>query len=169
MRINFRYKNLWGEEKRREMDIIFQDNTMMIARYTIENAQQPLIIDDEHVLENGFTSVSFIEFGKWYIIDKVFNVEEKSTGFLAKLATPVEENMTFISTMDLFVKFWITPQNTYQLFGSNVFKEVSENGLMEETVKENTQKTIEELSNQIEKKKLPTQFMKEFTINHYTT
>jgi predicted RNA-binding protein associated with RNAse of E/G family len=164
MRINFRYKNLWGEEKRREMDIIFQDNTMMIAQYTIENTQQPLIMNDEHVLENGFTAVSFIEFGKWYIIDKIFNLEATPTGYLAKLATPVEENMTFISTMDLFIKFWITPQNEYQLYGNKVFKEVTANGLMDQTVKTHAQEAMKDLLSRIEQQKVPTHFMKEFTV-----
>lgn len=169
MRISLRYKNLWGEENRRDMDIIFQDNTMMITRYIIENAQQPVIIDNETVLENGFTAVSFIEYGKWYITDKIFNLEAEPTGFLVKVATPVEENMTFVSTMDLFVKFWITPQNEYHLYGVKVFKEVSENGLMDHTVKTNAQQAMDELVVYIEQNKLPTQFMKDFTINSYGT
>lgn len=169
MRICLRYKNVWGEENRRDMDIIFQDNAMMIARYIIENAQQPVIIDNETVLENGFTAVSFIEYGKWYIIDKIFNLEAEPTGFLVKVATPVEENMTFVSTIDLFVKFWITPQNQYHLYGVKVFKEVSENGLMDQTVKINAQQTMDELVHNIEQRKLPTKFMKEFTITSYNT
>ncbi len=164
MRINLRHRDLWGELHKREMEILFQSDTMMVCMYTVENAPKPLFVDEMRVLENGFTAVSFIEYGKWYITDKVFDCEAVPTGFLVKLVTPVEENLTFLTTMDLFLRIWITPQNQFRLFGTRMFQKVSREGLLSETVEKNARKTMDDLISRIRQGQFPPELIRTFRI-----
>jgi predicted RNA-binding protein associated with RNAse of E/G family len=115
-------------------------------------------------LENGYTAVSFIEYGKWYITEKIFDFDAVSTGFLVRLVTPVEENLTHLSTMDLFVKFWIGMENEYRPFGTKMFRKISEEGLFTETVEKEALKTADELVSRIKDGTFPPDFVKEFKI-----
>ncbi len=164
MWINIGYRDLWGNIKKREMRIICQSNEMTIARYTIQNAQKPLIIDGTHVLENGYTAVSFIEYGKWYITEKIFDFDTIPTGFLVRLVTPVEENLTYLSTLDLFVKFWVSLQNNYKPFGTKMFRKISEDGLFTEIVERKARETADELVSSIKEGTFPPDFVKDFKI-----
>ncbi len=164
MRIHLRYRNLWGELQKREMEILFQSNEKMICKYIIEKLPKPLFVNEVRVLENGYTAVSFIEYGKWYITDKIFDYQAVSTGFLVKLATPVEENLTFLTTMDLFVRFWVTPQNKFRTFGTKMFRRVSEEGLLSETVEKNARKTMDDLVFNIRNGQFPPEWMRDFKI-----
>jgi predicted RNA-binding protein associated with RNAse of E/G family len=172
MNIHFTRTNIWGDSQRSEIEVIFQSDKMVIGRAPIENAQKPLYMDDVCVLENRYTAVSFIEYGKWYITDKIFDFDTCPTGFLVKLVTPVIENLRFLSTMDLFVKIWITPDNEHRIFGAKMFKKVSEDGLLTENVEKKARETINELISGIQQGKIPPQFVREFTIeknhNHMT-
>lgn len=164
MQIHFRHRNLWGELQEREMEIIYQSDTMMITRYTIDSAPEPLMVNSEPVLEDGYTAVSFIEYGKWYIIDKIFNLQGAPTGFLTKLVTPVEENLTALTTMDLFVKIWITLQNDYQIFNTKMFKKVAADGLLSETVEKKSLETMDYLISVVKERKFPPDMVKDFRI-----
>jgi predicted RNA-binding protein associated with RNAse of E/G family len=146
------------------MEIIYQCNDMMITQYTVENAQQPLFMDGACVLENGYTVVSFIEYGKWYITDKIFNFQADHTGFLTKLVTPVEENLTFLTTQDLFVRFWITPEKEFRIFGTKMFKRVSEEGLLSDTVEKEAKNTVEGLITRIKEGSFPPVEIEEFKV-----
>jgi predicted RNA-binding protein associated with RNAse of E/G family len=164
MRIHLRHSNLWGEQQQREMDILYQSNKMMITQYTIDNAQQPLYMEGACVLENGYTVVSFIEYGKWYITDKIFDFQTSPTGYLTKLVTPVEENMTFLATMDLFVRLWITRDNQFRLFGTKMFRKVSEEGLLLDSIGKRARKTIDDLVSKIQEGMFPPDMIRRFTI-----
>jgi predicted RNA-binding protein associated with RNAse of E/G family len=164
MRIHLRHRNLWGEELQREMEIIYQSNKLIITYYQVENAQQPLYINDMCVLENGFTVISFIEYGKWYIVDKIFNFQANTTGFLAKVVTPIEENLTFLTTMDLYVRFWITLQGEFHTFGTKMFKKVSEEGLLTETVEKGAREAIDDLIFRIQGREFPSQYVRDFIL-----
>ena len=164
MRILFRHRNLWGELQQREMDIVYQSEKGMITHSVVENARQPLYIDGACVLENGYTVVSFIEYGRWYITDKVFDFQASPTGFLAKVVTPVEENLTFLTTMDLFVRFWITPHGEFHTFGTKMFRKVSEEGLLSETVEKNAKEVIDDLIFRIQGKEFPPDHVRTFMI-----
>lgn len=164
MRINIDYRDLWGNIKKREMRIIYQSSKMTIARYTIQNAQKPLVVDETRVLENGYTAVSFIEYGKWYIIEKIFDFDAVPTGFLVRLVTPVEENLMHLSTLDLFIKFWVSLQNEYRSFGTKMFRKISEDGLFTETVERTARETADELILRIEDGTFPPDFVKDFKI-----
>lgn len=165
MRIHLRYRNLWGELQKREMEILFQSDKRMICKYVIEKLSRPLFVNEVCVLENGYTAVSFIEYGTWYIMDKIFDHHAVSTGFLVKLATPVEENLTFLTTMDLFVRFWITPQNEFRTFGTKMFRKVSEDGLLSETVEKNARKTMNDLVFKIQNGQFPPEWVRDFNID----
>ena len=164
MWITIGYRDLWGNVKKREMRIIFQSNKMTIARYSIQNAQKPLIIDNQRVLENGYTAVSFIEYGKWYITEKIFDFDTVSTGFLVRLVTPVEENLTHLLTLDLFIKFWVGLQNEYRPFGTKMFRKISDEGLFAKTVEKKALETADELVSLIGKGMFPPDFVKDFKI-----
>jgi predicted RNA-binding protein associated with RNAse of E/G family len=164
MHIQVRHTNLWGGSYRREMEAIYQSNKMVIARYIVENAQKPLYIDGSCVLENGYTAVSFIEYGNWYITEKIFNFQAFPTGFLARVVTPVEENLTFLATMDLFFKVWITPQSEFRVFGTKMFRKVAENGLLSKTVQEKTRETMDYLLSRIEEGTFPSEFLRDFRV-----
>lgn len=164
MRIHLRHRNLWGEQNQREMEIIYQSNKMMITQCTIENAQQPLYMDGVYVLENGYTAISFIEYGKWYITDKIFDFQADHTGFLTKIVTPVEENIAFLTTMDLFVRFWITPEKEFRLFGTKMFKKVSEEGLLSDTVEKKAKETINDLISRIQEGAFPPELVRNFSM-----
>lgn len=164
MRITMQQKNIWGNSHGREMEVVYQSNAMVITQYIIENAKTPLYVDDLCVLENGYTAVSFIEYGKWYIVDKVFNFEEALTGFLIKLVTPVEENFTFLATTDLFMKIWVSPDSTFRVFGSKMFKRVAEDGLLSESVEKSVKETIDTLILDIREGRFPSEFMRDFKV-----
>jgi predicted RNA-binding protein associated with RNAse of E/G family len=164
MNINFTRRDLWGNRQKREMELIFQSNKMVIARYVIEHAQKPLIIDDTYVLENRYTAVSFIEFGKWYILNKIFNFDAHPTGYLIDVTTPIEENLTYLATTDLFVKIWVTLSNEYRFFGTSAFKDIAENGLITNTVKTHAKETLNDLVSQIRQKTIPQPIARQFTL-----
>ncbi|MGD2249626.1 MAG: hypothetical protein PVF58_14560 [Candidatus Methanofastidiosia archaeon] len=164
MNIHFTRRDLWGNKQKREMELIFQSNKMVIARYVIEHAQKPLIIDGTYVLENRYTAVSFIEFGKWYVLNKIFNFDARPTGYLIDVTTPIEENLTYLATTDLFVKIWVTPSNEYKFFGTSAFKDIAENGLITNTVKINAKKTLNDLVSQIKQKTIPQSIARQFTL-----
>lgn len=164
MRIHLRHSDVWGALRKREMEIIYHSNEGVIARYTIDNAQEPLFVEDVCVLENGYTAVCFIEYGKWYIVDKIFDFQAVPTGFFTKVVTPVEENLTFLSTMDLFVRIWITPQSKYRLFGTKMLAKVSEDGLLFETIEKKAKETVDDLISRIKEGTFPPELVRDFRI-----
>ncbi len=164
MRITMQQKNIWGNSHGREMEVIYQSNTMVIAQYVIENAHTPLYVDDLCVLENGYTAVSFIEYGKWYIVDKIFNFKETPTGFLTKLVTPVEENFTFLATTDLFMRIWISTDNKIRFFGTKMFRKITEDGLLSESVEQSVKNTMNALVLDIREGRFPSEFMRDFKV-----
>jgi predicted RNA-binding protein associated with RNAse of E/G family len=166
MRIQFTQMNLWGNLSRKEMEIIYQSNKMVIARYPVGNLQSPLVIDGSYVLENGYTAVAFIEYGNWYITEKIFDFQARPTGFLINVVTPVEENLTFLNTMDLFVKVWISPGNQCKVFGTNILRKIAEDGFLTETVEKSALETVNTLVSNIKKGVFPPQFVKDFCIEN---
>lgn len=164
MNVHLTRRDLWGNKQKREMELIFQSNKKVIARYVIKHAQKPLIIDNSYVLENRYTAVSFIEYGKWYILNKIFDFDGQPTGYLIDITTPVEENLTYLATTDLFVKIWVTLSNEFKFFGTSIFKDIAENGLLTSTVKKNVKKTLNELISQIKQEKIPQPPIKEFSL-----
>ncbi|MBU6998158.1 MAG: hypothetical protein HXS41_02940 [Theionarchaea archaeon] len=166
MRIHITQKNLWGNLSEREMEIIYQSNKMVIARYPVSNLQSPLIIDESYVLENGFTAVAFIEYGNWYITEKIFDFQARPTGFLINLVTPVEENLTFLNTMDLFIKVWVSPSDQCRVFGTNIFRNIAKDGLLTETVEKIALETVDTLVSGVQKGAFPPRFVKDFCIEN---
>ncbi|MBU7022908.1 MAG: hypothetical protein HXS40_01980 [Theionarchaea archaeon] len=166
MRIQFTQMNLWGNLSRKEMEIIYQSNKMVIARSPVSNLQSPLVIDGSYVLENGYTAVSFIEYGNWYITEKIFDFQARPTGFLINVVTPVEENLTFLNTMDLFIKVWISLGDQCRVFGTNIFRKIADDGLLTERVEKSALETVDNLVSSIKKGVFPPQFVKDFCIEN---
>ncbi len=164
MHINLCNRNVWGELQKREMELLHRSNVMVMAQYTVENAQTPLLINNMCVLENGYTAVCFIEYGKWYITDKIFDFQANPTGFMVKLVTPVTENLTFLTAMDLFVRVWITPENEFHISGTKMLKKVLEEGFLSETVEQGVISTMDELIPSIQAGTFPPPFVKDFRI-----
>jgi predicted RNA-binding protein associated with RNAse of E/G family len=166
MRIQFTQMNLWGNLSRKEMEIIYQSNKMVIARYPVSNLQSPLVIDGSYVLENGYTAVAFIEYGNWYITEKIFDFQARPTGFLINVVTPVEENLTFLNTMDLFIKVWISLGDQCRVFGTNIFRKIADDGLLTKTVEKRALETVDTLISSIKKGVFPPQVVKDFCIEN---
>ncbi|MBU7013904.1 MAG: hypothetical protein HXS52_08330 [Theionarchaea archaeon] len=166
MRIQITQTNLWGNLSRREMEIIYQSNKMVIARYPVSNLQNPLVVDGVHVLENGYTAVAFIEYGNWYITEKIFDFQARPTGFLINVVTPVEENLTFLNTMDLFIKVWISPVDQCKVFGTSIFRNIAKDGLLTETVEKKALETVDTLVLEVQNGGFPPQFVKDFYIEN---
>lgn len=98
-----------------ETDLLYKDDEVIVTSHILEGASEPLIIDGETVIANGYRAV-FAEYRKlWHDVAKIFapaGSEQGFTGYYADINTPSELRPDGYWTKDLFLDLWMPPDRS---------------------------------------------------------
>ena len=120
------YKRLPNRVNHFQQELLYEDASLIVTSQKIKPSN-PIAIDGETVLDNGFTAVWFVFANLWHDIGKIYNLENVFTGYYCDIITPMHRAESHFEITDLFLDLWVTPDGGYQIQDNDEFEEAIAN------------------------------------------
>ena len=115
------YKRLPNRVNHFQQELLYEDASVIVTTQQIKPSN-PIAIDGETVLDNGFTAVWFVFANLWHDVGKIYNLQNMFTGYYCDIIMPMHRAENHFEITDLFLDLWVTPDSAYQIQDNDEFE-----------------------------------------------
>ena len=131
--VTLTYKRPPDRVNRFQQELLYLDDDVIVTSQRVKPSS-PIVQNGETVLGDNFAVVWFVFTGLWYDVGKVYNLDNKWTGYYCDIMKPVKRRVDVAGKLacfeitDLFLDLWINPDGTYEVQDEDEFEEAVQNG-----------------------------------------
>ena len=119
-----------------QQELLYLDEEVIVTSQRVKPSS-PIVQNGETVLGDNFAAVWFVFTGLWYDVGKVYNLNNKWTGYYCDVLKPVKRSVDVNGKLnrfeitDLFLDLWINPDGTYEIQDEDEFEDAIQNGAID--------------------------------------
>lgn len=119
-----------------QQQLLYMDAEVIVTSQRVKPSS-PIVQNGKTVLADNFAVVWFVFTGLWYDVGKVYNLNNKWTGYYCDIMKPVKRSVDATGKLncfeitDLFLDLWINPDGTYQIQDEDEFEEAVQGGAVD--------------------------------------
>lgn len=160
--IKLTYKRLPDRVNYFQQQLLYADKHVIVTSQQIKPSS-PIVLNGEKVLDDNYTAIWFVFTGLWYDIGKIYNLNNKWTGYYCDIMMPVKRNSDQFEIVDLFLDLWVSPDGSYEIQDEDEFEDALDEGVISTELAEKARNALNDLIDDVESGKFPPSFVKEFT------
>ena len=143
------YKRLPDRVNHFQQELLYEDASVIVTTQKLKPSN-PIAIDGETVLDNGFTAVWFVFPNLWHDVGKIYDLENMFTGYYCDIITPMHRAENHFEITDLFLDLWVTPDGSYQIQDNDEFEEAIANAWIQPDLADKARKALQNLIAEVE-------------------
>ena len=159
--ITLTYKRLPDRVNYFQQELLYEDSEVIVTSQRIKPSS-PIVLNGETVLGDNFTAVWFVFTGLWYDIGKIYNLDNKWTGYYCDIMMPVKRSSDQFEIVDLFLDLWVSPDGSYEIQDEDEFETALEKGSIGTELAEKAQNALNDLIDEVTSGRFPPEFVQNF-------
>ena len=165
--VRITYKRLPDRVNHFQQQLLYVDDDVIVTSQRVKPST-PIVQNGETVLADNFAVVWFVFTGLWYDVGKVYNLNNKWTGYYCDIMKPVNRSIDTAGKLDsfeitdLFLDLWINPDGTYEIQDEDEFEDAIQNGAIDARLESKARDTLSALIVEVETGKFPPQIVREY-------
>lgn len=138
-----------------QQELLYLDDEVIVTSQRVKPSS-PIVQNGETVLADNFAAVWFVFTGLWYDVGKVYNLDNKWTGYYCDVMKPVRRSVDVNGKLnrfeitDLFLDLWINPDGTYEIQDEDEFEVAVQNGAIDTEVERKALEVLTSLIAEVE-------------------
>ena len=138
-----------------QQELLYLDEEVIVTSQRVKPSS-PIVQNGQMVLGDNFAAVWFVFIGLWYDVGKVYNLENKWTGYYCDVLKPVKRSVDVNGKLnrfeitDLFLDLWINPDGTYEIQDEDEFEEAVQNGAIDAALERKALEVLKTLIAEVE-------------------
>ena len=161
------YRRIPNEVIERDDALIEDLGDIVIAKTVFRGMKEPLVIEGEEVIKNGYTMLYFAFIGKNYDILKIYDGQDFKGIYVDVLKYTRRYGKT-IEMLDLFLDIFISPSGKWYLLDEDELKKALDERLIDLDTYNFAYREAKEIIENIEFGRFPPEIvMREFEISGY--
>ena len=138
-----------------QQELLYLDDNVIVTSQRVKPSS-PIVQNGETVLGDNFAAVWFVFTGLWYDVGKVYNLDNKWTGYYCDVMKPVRRSMDINGKLnrfeitDLFLDLWVNPDGTYEIQDEDEFEEAVQNGAIDTELERKAREVLDTLITKVE-------------------
>lgn len=144
------YKWLPDRVHRSQQHLLYADEDVIVTTQRVKPSS-PIIQNDKTVLGNNFPVIWFVFTNLWYSVAKVYNLENKWTGYYCDILKPVKRGMDANGKLnrfeitDLFLDLWVNPAGDYEVQDEDEFEAAVQEGVINTDLEKKVREALKAL------------------------
>ncbi len=159
------YRRLPDRVSHFQQDLLHEDKDLIVTLQQV-NPSKPIVIDGVTVLGNDFTAIWFVFANRWYDIGKIYDLDNKLTGYYCDIIMPMNRTKTHFEITDLFLDLWVSPDGRYQLHDEDEFENAILHNWIRGDVAEKARNMLQNLISEIESCVFPPEIVLQWGLPH---
>ena len=148
------YKRLPDRVNYFQQELLHEDESVIVTTQQLKPSN-PITINGNSVLGDGFTAVWFVFADLWYDVGKIYNLENLFTGYYCDIIMPMRRAENHFEITDLFLDLWVSPDGSYQIEDEDEFEEAIANNWIEANLADEARKALHNLISEVESGAFP--------------
>ena len=148
------YKRLPDRVNHFQQELLHEDKSVIVTTQRLKPSN-PITIDGNRVLGDGFTVVWFVFADLWYDVGKIYNLENAFTGYYCDIIMPMRRAENHFEITDLFLDLWVSPDGSHQIQDEDEFDEAIANNWIELDLADEARKALQNLISEVESGAFP--------------
>ena len=138
-----------------QQKLLYLDDDVIVTSQRV-TPSSPIVQNGETVLADNFAAIWFVFTGLWYDVGKVYNLDNRWTGYYCDIMKPVKRRVDRTGKLDcfeitdLFLDLWINPDGTYQIQDEDEFAEAVQNGAIDTELERKAREVLTALIAEVE-------------------
>ena len=134
-------------------DLITAGEDLIALEMTLDRGE-PLILQDEEVIGDGYRSIWFLVQGAGWDIAAVYRPDGHFTGYYVDVLDPVSwqdaDPATLLPVVDLFLDVWIWPDGRYQVLDEDEFAVAIDKGWLTDRQRDHALRVLTDIRERID-------------------
>jgi predicted RNA-binding protein associated with RNAse of E/G family len=135
-------------------ELVYKSDKVIVGKAEV-SSENSVVFDGETVLAPSFKIVYFDIFGKWFAMDKVWNLQGKHTGYYCDIVIPPRLKGDWLELTDLFLDLWISPDLRYKILDEDELEDALRKGWIEKEIYNKAREELQKLIGLVENKRFP--------------
>ena len=160
--VTLTYKRLPDRVNHFEQQLLYLDDDVIVTSQRVKPSS-PIVQNGKTVLADNFAAIWFVFTGLWYDVGKVYNLNNKWTGYYCDIMKPVKRSMNTTGELDcfeitdLFLDLWVNPDGSYEIQDEDEFEEAIQSGAINTTLEKTARDVLNTLIVEVESGRLERQ------------
>ena len=137
-----------------QQNLLYEDDNVIVTTQRI-TPSSPIVIDGVTVLGDNYRAVWFVFANRWYDIGKIYNLEDRFTGYYCDIILPMKRTDTHFEITDLFLDLWVSPDGSYQIEDEDEFESAIARNWIRTDLADQAWKALQDLIAEIESGAFP--------------
>jgi predicted RNA-binding protein associated with RNAse of E/G family len=142
-------------------ELLHQDESVIISKFRFSGLKRPSEIKGRVVVDNEYMGICYEFVDKGYEIIKVFDLDERLTGYYCNINTRPRLFEGGYEVVDLFLDVWVFPDLEYSVMDEDEFECALEKGLIGEKERAFAQTVLRGIIGDLEEGKFPPRIVDE--------
>ncbi len=147
-------------------DLLAAGERMIVMELTLDRGE-PLVLEGEEVIGDGYRAVWFLAKGEGWDIAAVYRPGAGLTGHYVDVLDPVSwseaDPGTLLPIVDLFLDIWIWPDGRYTVLDEDEFTEAVDRGWITDQQRDHARRVLAGLEAEVRAGAFPPAEVREFT------
>ena len=135
-------------------NLLYEDDDVIVTTQRIKPSS-PIIIDGVTVLGDNYRAVWFVFANRWYDIGKIYNLEDRFTGYYCDIILPMKRLETHFEITDLFLDLWVSLDGSYQVEDEDEFESAVAQNWIQIDLADQARKALRDLIVEVESGAFP--------------
>ena len=138
-----------------QQELLYLNDDVIVTSQRVKPSS-PIVQKGETVLADDFAAIWFVFTGLWYDVGKVYNLENRWTGYYCDIMKPVKRSIDVNGKLarfeitDLFLDLWINPDGTYQIQDEDEFADAVQQGAIDAELERRSLEVLKTLIAEVE-------------------
>jgi predicted RNA-binding protein associated with RNAse of E/G family len=142
-------------------ELLHQDEDVIISKFRFSGLTKPSEIMGKIVVDNEYTGICYEFVDNGYEIIKVFDLDDKLTGYYCNINTRPKPFEGGYEVVDLFLDVWVFPNLEYSVLDEDEFECAFERGLIKEEQKDFALTVLKRILGDLEERNFPPRIVDE--------
>jgi predicted RNA-binding protein associated with RNAse of E/G family len=157
--LKLRYIRLPDRTMELNDELVFRSGKVIVGRSQV-SSENSVAFDGQTVLAPSFRIVYFELLGKWFTVDKVWNLQGKHTGYYCDIVMPPRLKGDWLELTDLFLDLWVSPDLRYKVLDEDELEEALKNGWIRKELHDKAKYELQKLIRAVENRRFPPRMVK---------
>ncbi len=113
-------------------ELLHRDGDVIISKFRFSKMKGPAEIEGSVVADNDYTGICYEFVDRGYEIIKIFDLEDRFTGYYCNINTRPEPFEGGYEVKDLFLDVWVFPDKKFSVLDEDEFEDAFRKGLISE-------------------------------------
>jgi predicted RNA-binding protein associated with RNAse of E/G family len=135
-------------------ELVYRSDKVIVGKAEV-SSENSVVFDGETVLAPDFKIVYFDIFGRWFAVDKVWNLQGEHTGYYCDIVMPPRLKGDWLELTDLFLDLWVSPDLRYRILDEDELEDALRKGWIEKEIYDKAREELQKLIGLVESKRFP--------------